>query len=86
MAGWLKRHFPRDSLMRVPHETFYWSLFIQACGVLKGELTANLRSRRTTRRSKATNTGGQLWGEIIDGALIGKWPGEITDPAISSHR
>jgi IS30 family transposase len=38
--------------MRVSHETIYRSLFIQARGVLKKELTRHLRSQRVTRRSR----------------------------------
>ena len=36
--------------MRVSHETNYTSLFVQARGALRAELTANLRTRRVRRR------------------------------------
>ena len=40
IARWLKLRYPDDEDMRVSHETIYRSLFIQARGVLKKELTA----------------------------------------------
>jgi IS30 family transposase len=40
ISGWLKTEYPKeDKRMRVSHETIYRSLFIQARGVLKKELT-----------------------------------------------
>ena len=51
IAGWLKAEYPRDEQYHVSHETIYQSLFIQARGALKKELTAHLRSQRTIRRS-----------------------------------
>ena len=44
--------YPDDPEMRVSHETIYRSLFVQARGALRKELTACLRSGRT-RRSPA---------------------------------
>ncbi len=44
IAGWLKAEYPRDERYHVSHETIYQSLFIQAHGALKKELTAHLRS------------------------------------------
>lgn len=85
IAGWLKRHFPHEPLMRVSHETIYRSLFIQARGVLKKELLAHLRSRRTTRRSKRASAEGQPRGQIIDGVSIRKRPAEVIDRAIPGH-
>ena len=42
--------YPDDPEMRVSHETIYRSLFVQARGALRKELTACLRSGRTRRR------------------------------------
>ena len=39
VAGWLEDAFPDDETMHVSHETICRSLFIQARGVLKKELT-----------------------------------------------
>jgi IS30 family transposase len=46
----LKVEFPHDPGMRVSHETIYTSLFVQAKGVLRPELTGQLRTRRVRRR------------------------------------
>ena len=45
ISGWLKKMYPHDPTMRVSPETIYRSLFIQARGVLRRELTAHLRRR-----------------------------------------
>jgi hypothetical protein len=45
IAGWLARTYPGDEEMRVSHETIYLTLFIQARGGLKRELTQHLRTR-----------------------------------------
>ena len=42
IAGWLKAEYPRDKRYHVSHETIYQSLFIQARGAIKKELTAHL--------------------------------------------
>ncbi len=52
ISGWLVGEFPNDPEMRVSHETIYLSLFVQARGALRKELTRFLRSRHTTRRPK----------------------------------
>jgi IS30 family transposase len=46
----LVHDFPDDPRMRVSHATIYTSLFVQARGALRGELTACLRTRRVRRR------------------------------------
>jgi IS30 family transposase len=46
----LTAEFPDDLAMRVSPETIYTSLFVQAKGVLRPELTGNLRTRRVRRR------------------------------------
>jgi IS30 family transposase len=43
IARRLEQDYPDDHSMRVSHETIYRSLFVQARGVLKKELTAQLR-------------------------------------------
>jgi len=39
ISGWLKFTYPKDPSMQLSHETIYKSLFIQAKGLLKKELT-----------------------------------------------
>ena len=46
ISGWLVEEFPNDPEMRVSHETIYLSLFVQAKGSLRKELTQYLRTRR----------------------------------------
>lgn len=43
IAGWLKQTYPDQEDYQVSHETIYRSLFIQARGALKKELTQHLR-------------------------------------------
>ena len=85
ISGWLMREFPDDKRMRVSHETIYRSLFIQARGVLKKELTGHLRSRRMMRRSKHASPEGQPRGQIRDGISIRERPAAVNDRAIPGH-
>lgn len=71
--------------MYVSHETIYRSLFIQARGVLKKELIAHLRGRRTMRRSKKATTAGQARGRIRDAVSIRDRPAEVADRAVPGH-
>jgi IS30 family transposase len=60
IAEWLKQQYPGDEAYQVSHETIYRSLFIQARGVLKKELVAHLRSKRTERRRARADQGHHL--------------------------
>lgn len=48
IAGWLADTYADEPEMQVSHETIYLSLFVQARGALKRELTAHLRTGRVT--------------------------------------
>lgn len=85
IAGWLKREFADDEEKWVSHETIYKSLFIQARGVLKKELMAHLRSRRTIRRSRHATSKGASRGQIVDAVSIRERPVSIEDRAIPGH-
>jgi transposase, IS30 family len=86
ISGWLVRTYPADKAMRVSPETIYRSLFIQARGVLKKELQAHLRSRRTMRRSKKASTHGQPGrGDIADAVSIRERPAAAADRAVPGH-
>jgi IS30 family transposase len=85
IAGWLRVTYPDDARYHVSHETIYRSLFIQARGVLKRELTAHLRTRRPIRRSKKASTVGQLRGQIVDTISIAERPPSVEDRAIPGH-
>jgi IS30 family transposase len=52
IVGWLKETYPDQEDYQVSHETIYLSLFIQARGALKKELTQHLRRTRIMRRSR----------------------------------
>ena len=86
ISGWLVRTYPDDKAMRVSPETIYRSLFIQARGVLRKELQAHLRSRRTMRRSKQATSHGQPGrGDIADAVSIRERPVEAADRAVPGH-
>lgn len=85
IAGWLVSAYPDDPTMRVSHETIYRSLFVQARGVLKRELTAHLRTRRRMRRSKRATTKGQTRGQIVDAVSIAERPASVEDRAVPGH-
>lgn len=83
IAGWLKVAYDNDPTMQVSHETIYRSLFIQARGVLKKELTSHLRSRRLMRRAKSATTKGR--GGIVDAVSIRERPAQAEDRAVPGH-
>ncbi len=85
IAGWLKRTWPEDESLRVSHETIYRSLFIQARGALKKELTQYLRSRRTIRRSRHASLKGRGGGQINNVISIRERPASVEDRAVSGH-
>ncbi|WP_373065486.1 IS30 family transposase [Gemmatimonas sp.] len=85
IAGWLMNTYPDDPTMHVSHETIYRSLFVQARGVLKRELTAHLRTRRRLRRSKCATTKGQTRGQIVGAVSIAERPACIEDRTIPGH-
>jgi len=85
IAGWLARTHPGEQALRVSTETIYRSLFVQTRGVLKKELTAHLRTRRTMRRSRHASTKGQGRGGIIDAVSISERPAEVEDRAVPGH-
>jgi IS30 family transposase len=85
IAGWLKCTFPDDPSLRVSHETIYKSLFIQARGALRKELTQHLRSQRSVRRSPHARHKGRGGGEITDIVSISERPAAVEDRAVPGH-
>ena len=84
ISGWLKQQFPTDRDMRISHEAIYRSLFVQTRGVLKKELTAQLRTRRQMRHAKGGEAkNGQ--GHILDMVSIRERPAEAEDRAVPGH-
>jgi IS30 family transposase len=82
ISGWLKKAYPDDESMRVSHETIYRSLFIQARGALKKELTAHLRRGRTVRRARNALDRAP---SIAEAFSIRQRPAEVDDRAIPGH-
>lgn len=84
IAARLVCDYPDDLEMRVSHETIYRSLFVQARGALRKELTACLRTGRTQRRShKRTEHSGT--GRLRNMVLISDRPAEASDRAVPGH-
>jgi IS30 family transposase len=84
VAGWLALAYPDDPEMRVSHETIYLSLFVQARGALRKELTRCLRTGRARRRPRGlTVMNGQ--GKIRGMVNIASRPAEAADRAVPGH-
>jgi IS30 family transposase len=85
ISGWLKTEYPGDESMRVPHETIYRSLFIQARGVLKKELMDHLRTKRRMRRSQHSHIFKDSRGQIPEAISIRERPAEMEGRAVPGH-
>lgn len=85
IARWLRRHFPNDPELQVSHETIYVSLFVQARGALRRELTTHLRSKRTIRRGKTITDRNLGKGQIVGAVHISERPAEAEDRAVPGH-
>jgi len=84
IAARLVQDYPDEPEMRVSHETIYRSLFVQARGALRKELTACLRTGRTQRRShKRTDLSGP--GRLRDMIMLSDRPAEASDRAVPGH-
>lgn len=84
IAAWLVREYPDDLTMRVSHETIYKSLFVQARGALRKELTVCLRTGRTQRRPHMrTERSGK--GRLQNMIMISDRPPEVEDRAVPGH-
>jgi IS30 family transposase len=83
IAGRLKIDFPDDPEMWLVHETIYQSLYIQARGGLKRELTTHLRTGRSARKPRRRK--GERRGRIPDMVMISERPAEVEDRAVPGH-
>jgi transposase, IS30 family len=83
IAGRLKLDFPDEPEMWVSAETIYQSLYVQARGGLKRELTKHLRTGRSMRKPRRRE--GERRGRIPDAVLISKRPPEVEDRAVPGH-
>jgi IS30 family transposase len=84
IAAQLVREYPDDPSMRVSHETIYKTLFVQARGALRKELTRYLRTGRTQRRPRMRTeySGG---GRLQNMVMISERPAEVEDRAVPGH-
>jgi IS30 family transposase len=84
----LRTDFLADDTMRVSHETIYQTLYLQARGELRTQLTLALRSGRARRvsRSRTTVASGKIRNvvniserpvEAADRAVPGFWEGDL---------
>jgi IS30 family transposase len=83
IAGRLRLDFPDDPEMWVSAETIYQSLYVQARGGLKRELTKYLRTGRPRRKPRRVQ--GERRGRIPDMVNISKRPPDIEDRAVPGH-
>lgn len=85
IAQWLRMTYPMDPTMQISHETIYRTLYVQARGALKQELTAHLRRRRVVRHSRANDPTRQGRGQIVDAISIAERPATVEDRAVPGH-
>ena len=75
--------FPDNAQMQVSHETIYQTLFVQARGVFRKELTEHLRRAGFIRRSRALKSARR--GSILNALSIRERPAEAEDRAVPGH-
>jgi transposase, IS30 family len=78
----LRDDFPVDKSMRVSHETIYQTLYIQARGALRKELTACLRTERAHRKPHGRSSPKGLIANMV---MISERPPEVADRAVPGH-
>jgi IS30 family transposase len=79
----LRKTHPHEPEMQVSHETIYQTLFVQARGVFRKELTEHLRRSgyiRRARKLQAAHKGG-----IANAISIRERPAEAQDRAVPGH-
>ena len=85
IAARIKVDHPEDPEMRVCAETIYQSLFVQARGGLKRELTVHLRSQRQRRKPQARSRNDERRGKLVETIPISQRPAEAADRAVPGH-
>lgn len=81
----LVEEFPDRPEMRVSYETIYQSLFVQARGQFRKDLTECLRSGRVVRRSRKASGEADQPRRIVGMINIAERPAEIEDRAVPGH-
>ena len=85
IAGRLREEFPDDPEMWVSHETIYQSLYVQARGALRRELTALSAHRAGAAPAPAPPGPGSAGARIPDMVNISERPAEAEDRAVPGH-
>jgi transposase, IS30 family len=83
IAQRLRVDFPDEPEMWVSHETIYQSLYVQARGGLKRELTRHLRTGRTLRKPQRRSD--QRRERFAGMVMISDRPAEVEDRAVPGH-
>jgi IS30 family transposase len=84
ISRWLEHAYGGEQDMRVSAETIYRTLFIQARGALKRQLSAHLRLQRGLRLGRQqARTARQ--GQILGAVCIRERPAEVEDRAVPGH-
>jgi transposase, IS30 family len=83
IARRLREDFPDDPEMWVSHETIYQSLYVQARGGLKRELSRHLRTGRTVRKPR--RVADQRRERFAGMVMISERPPEVEDRAVPGH-
>ncbi len=78
----LKQEHPDDQEMRISAETIYRSLYVQARGELRWQLTQKLRSGRSTRKARGRV---ETRGRISEMIPIADRPPEVDDRRVPGH-
>ena len=81
----LRVEFPGRAEMRVSHETIYQSLYVQGRGALRRELARHLRTGRSLRRPRRTETAAGQRGKLAGTVNISERPAEAADRAVPGH-
>jgi IS30 family transposase len=86
IARWLVKTYPDQPDLQVSHETIYRTLYVQARGGLRKDLTDHLRRRSYgVRRNRKASAKGRGRGQIVDAVSISERPPEASDRAVPGH-
>lgn len=77
--------FPDDETMRISHEAIYQALFVRGRDALRRELTACLRTGRTSRTPRA-RVGLRGKNFVSSDIIISQRPAEADDGTVLGHR
>ena len=85
IAKRIRMDHAEDPGMRVCAQTIYRSLFVQARGGLKRELTVHLRTQRQRRVPRARSRTEERRGKLVGTIPISQRPAEANDRAVPGH-